>query len=506
MSKIIESSKIDGIAKKEKRIRKNKLQKLRQLGFDFPNKCHYKQTIQELCCLYGQHAKHELHEINCNISTAGRIIKKRVLGKALFFVIQNYNFVIQIYIKSNLFEKNYYKNHIIELDLGDIIETQGKLFKTNTLELSIYCKKIYLLTKAIRPLPDKYYGLKNQEIKYRKRYLDLISGKETMNIFIKRSDIIFNIRSFMKKKNFLEVETPMMHPVPGGANAKPFITYHNSLSETMYLRVAPELYLKRLIIGGFDKIFEINRNFRNEGISTRHNPEFTMMEIYMSYSNYKDMMSLLEKLCIFLVRKISSSLIITYNKHELNFNKKIKKMTMIESIIKFNKNIHATDLDDIDKIKVLIKKLNIHTTSSASLGEIIHLIFEKTTEKKIINPTFITSYPIEISPLARKKEKDKKTAERFEFFISGYEIANGFSELNDPNEQKKRFKLQIKQKKRNQKELHNFYYDKDYITALEHGLPPTSGLGIGIDRLIMILTNQKSIKDVILFPILKKIL
>ncbi|VFP79281.1 lysine--tRNA ligase [Buchnera aphidicola] len=488
------------LSNKEIFIRKNKLIQLRQKGFNFPNTFKYTKTIKTIYCLYKDHTKSDLKKINYQISIAGRIIKKRILGKASFFVIQHDNYKIQIYIKSNLFTSNYYKNYIIELDLGDIIGVKGILFKTNTLELSIYCKKIYLLTKSLRPLPDKYSGLQNKEIKYRKRYLDLLSNSNVTKIFKKRSYIISNIRSFMKKKDFLEVETPMMHPIPGGANAKPFVTYHNALNERMYLRVAPELYLKRLIVGGFDKIFEINRNFRNEGLSTRHNPEFTMMEIYMSYSHYTDMMILLEKLCRFLVKNIFNSLIIKYDKHELNFEKPIRKMTMIESILKFNKNIHISDFKNIKKTKKIAKKLNLNTKLCNSLGELIHLIFEKTTEKKIISPTFITEYPIEISPLAKKNDK---FAERFEFFISGYEIANGFSELNDPEEQKKRFKIQELQKE-NINISKNFYYDKDYITALEHGLPPTAGLGIGIDRLIMIMTNQKNIRDVILFPILKK--
>ncbi|VFP83759.1 lysine--tRNA ligase [Buchnera aphidicola] len=500
MSKII----LNIEKKNEINIRKNKLLKLRKLGFNFPNTFHYTDTIKEILNIYKHYTKDKLHQLCYIVKISGRIIKKRILGKATFLVIKNNNYEIQIYIKSNLFKEKYYYTYIIELDLGDIIGVKGNIFKTNTLELSIYCQKIYLLTKSLRSLPDKYKGLKNKEIKYRKRYLDLISNNDSIKIFKKRSMIVSNIRSFMKKKDFLEVETPMMHPIPGGANAKPFTTYHNSLSETMYLRVAPELYLKRLIIGGFNKIFEINRNFRNEGLSTQHNPEFTMMEIYQAYSNHEDMMSLLEDLCIFLVKKNFNSNTIKYDKYQLNFKKPIKKMTMIESILKFNKNVQSSDLNTIENAKKIAKKLNLDTKLSTSLGEIIYLIFEKKTEKKIISPTFITDYPIEISHLAKTNEKNKKITERFEFFIAGYEIANGFSELNDPEEQKKRFKLQLAQKKHTNISK-NFYYDKDYITALEHGLPPTSGLGIGIDRLIMILTNQKSIKDVILFPMLKKI-
>ncbi|VFP86056.1 Lysine--tRNA ligase [Buchnera aphidicola (Cinara pseudotaxifoliae)] len=502
MLKEIQKIKNKKLLKNEFNTRKKKLFQLRQLGFNFPNTFNCTNNIKDVLNTYQKKTKSDLHKLCFVIKIAGRIIKKRILGKAAFLVIYDNNHTIQIYIKSNLFAQDYYKNYILELDLGDIIGIKGTLFKTNTLELSIYCKKIYLLTKSLRPLPNKYQGLKQQELKYRKRYLDLISNLQTARIFKQRSSIISNIRTFMIQEKFLEVETPMMHPIPGGANAKPFITYHNSLSKKMYLRVSPELYLKRLIIGGFNKIFEINRNFRNEGLSTQHNPEFTMMEIYLSYSQYTDMMILLEKLCIFLIKKIFNSYIFTYDKYQLNFKKPFKKMTMIQAILKFNKNINISDLKTLEKAKKLALKLHLNVNTHASLGEIIYLIFEKKTEKKIITPTFITEYPVEVSPLAKTNNVNKNITDRFEFFVAGHEIANGFSELNDPEEQKRRFKSQKLQKK-NVENLKNFYYDKDYITALEHGLPPTSGLGIGIDRLIMILTNQKNIKDVILFPILK---
>ncbi|MGI4816599.1 MAG: lysine--tRNA ligase [Janthinobacterium lividum] len=503
MSKTIQEKKKKKSSKNEVYTRKKKLFQLRQLGFDFPNTFSCTNNIKDILNTYQNNTKDDLDKLCYIVKIAGRIIKKRILGKAAFLVIYGNHHTIQIYIKSNLFTQDYYKNHILELDLGDIIGVKGKLFKTHTLELSIYCEKIYLLTKSLRPLPDKFQGLQKKELKYRKRYLDLISNIQTTRIFEQRSSIISNIRTFMKQENFLEVETPMMHPIPGGANAKPFVTYHNSLNKKMYLRVSPELYLKRLIIGGFNKIFEINRNFRNEGLSTQHSPEFTMMEVYLSYSQYTNMMSFVEKLCMFLIKKIFNSYIFTYGKYQLNFKQPIKKMTMIQAILKFNKNIKKSDLKKLEKAKKIAQKLHLNTNTCTSLGEIIYLIFEKKTEKKIIAPTFITEYPVEISPLAKTNSINKNITDRFEFFIAGYEIANGFSELNDPEEQKRRFKLQKSQKK-NVEFLKNFYYDQDYITALEHGLPPTSGLGIGIDRLIMILTNQKNIKDVILFPILKE--
>ncbi|WP_075432058.1 lysine--tRNA ligase [Buchnera aphidicola] len=489
----------------EKENRKIKLKKLCNTGFNFPNSFHCNNTVKNILSLYKKHTKQELKNININIKIAGRIIKKRVMGKASFFIIQDCDYEIQIYIKSNNFQKNFYKDYILELDLGDIISIIGIIFKTNTKELSVNCHKIELLTKSLHPLPDKYHGLQDQELKYRKRYLDLMSNNNIKKIFKKRSRILSVIRIFMEKKNFLEVETPMMHSIPGGANAKPFITYHNTFNSKMYLRVAPELYLKRLIIGGFNKIFEINRNFRNEGVSTRHNPEFTMMEIYMAYSNYKDMMIFLIKLLKYITKKICNTSTIYYDNYTIDFKKKIKKITMINAILHYNSNIQKSDLKNLKKAKKIMKELKLLIPSDISLGEAINIIFEKTTEKKIIKPTFITSYPIEVSPLAKSCSKNKSFTERFEFFLAGYEIANGFSELNDAEEQKKRFKKQIiKKNKRKKKNIH-YQYDKEYITALEHGLPPTAGLGIGIDRLIMIFTNQKNIRDVILFPTLRPI-
>lgn len=476
-----------------KNILKNKLIELKKKGFNFPNILNIDNNAKNLLNLYSNYTKEKLKNLNIKVSIAGRIITKRILGKTTFLKIQDYNKEIQIYIKSDQFPNNYYKKHILNLDTGDIINVIGIIFKTYTNELSILGKKILLLTKTLHNLPSKFYGLKDQETKYRKRYLDLICNIYVKKIFQKRSKILKKIRIFMEKKNFLEVETPMMHYVSGGANAKPFITYHKKLNRNMFLRIAPELYLKKLIIGGFNKIFEINRNFRNEGISLKHNPEFTMMEAYIAYSTYQDMMIFLENLINFLIKNFFNSYYVKFDKYKLNFKKPFIKMTMKESILKFHPYIVSSDLNSFEKTKKITEKLKLDTNKCDSLGKLIYLIFEKTIEKKIIKPTFITEYPIEISPLAKKITENKNFTERFEFFICGYEIANGFSELNDPLEQKERFK--------NQKKI----YDKNYIKALEYGLPPTSGIGIGIDRLIMILTNQKNIKDVILFPTLKNI-
>ncbi|CAL4322798.1 Lysine--tRNA ligase [Buchnera aphidicola (Chaitophorus sp. 3695)] len=471
--------------------RKLKLKELKKKGFNFPNKFQKKHYFNQIYIKYNSQNRNELQDNQNNIQTAGRIIQKRIMGKAIFMRLQDSEGEIQIYSKQNsLTSKTNNFKKFKSLDLGDIIGVIGIIFKTKTNELTIHCQKFILLTKALRPLPEKFHGLVNKDTRYRKRYLDFISNNSLKKTFQIRSKLISMIRNYMHKKKFLEVETPMLHNLPGGAIAKPFITYHNSLSKKMYLRIAPELYLKRLIIGGFEKIFEINRNFRNEGVSSRHNPEFTMMEIYIAYSNYKYLMKFLENLMQYLSKKIHHNYIIEYKKNFFDLSKPFLKLTMKESIIKFNNFIDPKDLKNLTQLKKITNKLQLKIKHTWGIGKIITEIFEKTVEKKLINPTFITEYPIEVSPLAREKNHDKYFSDRFEFFIGGYEIGNGFSELNDPTEQKKRFKMQNKKKK----------YDKDYILALEHGMPPTAGLGIGIDRLTMIFTNQKNIKDVIMFP------
>ncbi|HMI77102.1 MAG TPA: lysine--tRNA ligase [Buchnera sp. (in: enterobacteria)] len=460
-------------------------------------------TSNQIYNIFDHENNQNLKIKNIKIQVAGRIIQKRIMGKSAFLTLKDSDGKIQIYVTSNNFSLNFYSHKFKKWHLGDIIGVTGHIFKTKTGELTINAIKLELITQAIRPFPNKFHGLSDPEKKYRQRYLDLISNKESINIFKMRSKILINIRNFMIDNNFLEVETPMMQNIPGGASARPFITYHNSLNINLYLRISPELYLKRLIIGGFDRIFEINRNFRNEGISTRHNPEFTMMELYMSYANYEDAMLFTEKLFKNIAKKLYHSTKICYGKYIFDFSKKFKRFTMKEAIIKFNKNINLSDLNNLENIKKIFIKLNITIKPYWKLGHLISYIFEKTVEKKLIEPTFITDYPIEISPLAKRKNTDSNIADRFELFIAGYEIGNGFSELNDPYEQKQRFDEQIIDKKENNEEI--LSYDQDYITALEYGLPPTVGLGIGIDRLVMIFTNQQSIRDVILFPTLRSV-
>ncbi|BBI01334.1 lysyl-tRNA synthetase [Buchnera aphidicola (Nipponaphis monzeni)] len=485
----------------EIQIRQKKLINIKKKGFNYPNNFKTNCNSQDILTKYTKLTNEVLIKLKTEIKIAGRMITRRIMGKASFATLQDMYGTIQLYITIKKCTQNFYKNEFKKWDLGDIIGVIGTLFKTKTGELSIYCTKIQLLTKSLRPLPDKYHGLLNQETRYRRRYLDLISNTKLFQIFKTRSNIITIIRNFLIQKKFFEVETPMMHNIPGGANAKPFETYHNALNTKLYLRIAPELYLKQLIIGGFERIFEINRCFRNEGTSLYHNPEFTMMEIYMAYSNYKDMMFIIEDLFKNISQIINKSHCIKYANNIFNIHKKFHRLTMKESIIKYNSYLSLNDLNNLEKIKNICHFLKIEVEKEWNIGQIQTKIFEKTTEKKIIQPTFITKYPVEVSPLAKSNNEYPHLTDRFELFINGLEIANGFSELNDSEEQKKRFLKQQTQQKTNMQQ--NLSYDQEYITALEYGLPPTAGLGIGIDRLVMLFTNSKSIRDVILFPTLK---
>ncbi|BAC24587.1 lysS [Wigglesworthia glossinidia endosymbiont of Glossina brevipalpis] len=486
--------------KKEIYYRKKKLEEMRKNENIFPNNFRQNTTIKNIKKNYKKNDKEYFKNNKIIISIAGRIISIRVMGKSSFLEIRNIESKIQIYISENNISKNKYKKIIKQLDIGDIIGVLGVLFKTNTEELSVKCKKLYVLTKSVKPFPNKFQGLLNQEICYRKRYLDLITNKKSRNTFKTRSIIINNIRKFMIKENFVEVETPMMHNIPGGGLSKPFITHHSSLNIDLYLRIAPELYLKQLIVGGFEKIFEINRNFRNEGLSSNHNPEFTMMEFYVAYIDYEDLMKIVENLLNYIVDKIFNKNKINYNNFMINFEKPFKKISMQDSICEYCKNVTQSDISDIKIITDIAKSFNITVEKNWGVGKLQEKIFSEKVEKNLIQPTFVIDYPTEISPLARAKKNNKLITDRFELFVCGNEIGNGFSELNDPKEQKNRFLEQLKNKTL---EEQNIFYDKDYITSLEYGLPPTAGCGIGIDRLVMILTNNYSIKDVILFPTLR---
>ena len=469
--------------------RRKKLAELREANKAFPNDFKRKHLAQELKNEFDEFSKEELEKKKVKGVVAGRIMLRRMMGKASFTTIQDFSGRIQLYIRADEIS-NYdeFKNY----DLGDIVGAEGTVFKTNTGELSIHVKKLKLLTKSLRPLPEKHLGLTDTEIRYRKRYLDLLTNPESLEVFKTRAEIISNIRAFLLADDFIEVETPMMHPIPGGATARPFVTHHNSLNMDLFLRVAPELYLKRLVVGGFEKVFEINRNFRNEGLSTRHNPEFTMLEFYTAYVDSDFQINFVEKM----FKAITKSL---PNKTNI-FKKVFHKLTMDEAILQFT-SLKKKDLSDAKKLKEFCKVEKIKTNIKGSLAIIKNEIFEALVEEKLIEPTFITEYPIEVSPLARASTVNPEVAERFELFIDGKEIANGFSELNDPEEQAERFKDQVAKKDSGDNEA--MHFDKDYIEALEHGLAPCAGVGIGIDRLTMLITGTESIRDVLLFPQLK---
>lgn len=469
--------------------RRKKLAELRILNNAYPNDFKRKNLAGEIKEDLDQFSKEELEKKKKKVSVAGRIMLRRMMGKASFTTIQDFSGRIQLYVRADEVS-NYdeFKNY----DLGDIVGIEGIIFKTNTGELSIHVKKIRLLTKSLRPLPEKHLGLTDTELRYRKRYLDLLTNPESLEVFKVRAEIVNNMRSFLVNENFVEVETPMMHPIPGGATARPFVTHHNSLNMDLFLRVAPELYLKRLVVGGFEKVFEINRNFRNEGLSTRHNPEFTMLEFYTAFVDSNFQMDFVEKMFKAIVKTLSS-------KYRI-FKKPFLKLSMDEAILK-NTPLKKKDLQDPEQLREFCSQQKIKVDDQASISIIKNEVFEACVENKLIEPTFITEYPIEISPLAKASTSNPDIAERFELFIDGKEIANGFSELNDPEDQAKRFKDQVAKKDSGDKEA--MHYDEDYIEALEHGLPPCAGVGVGIDRLTMLITGTESIRDVLLFPQLK---
>ena len=478
--------------------RRQDLKELRKTGNAYTNQFKRDSLALDLHAQYKNKSKEELEGESIKVTIAGRMMSRRVMGKASFAHIQDMSGKIQLYVRRDDLADGIYNDGFKKWDIGDIIGATGTIMKTNKGELSIHVDSIELLTKSLQPLPEKFHGLTDQEIRYRQRYVDLIMNEETRNTFKIRSRVIEFLRSYLKNENYTEVETPMMHVIPGGATARPFTTHHNSLDMELFLRIAPELYLKRLVVGGFEKVFEINRSFRNEGLSPRHNPEFTMLEFYQAYSDYEDLMDLTEDM----MRKLTSNLFdsnqVSYQDETYDLEKPFDRMTVLESILKHNKAINDSDLQSLEKIRNVAEKLEIPFEENYGLGKIQIEIFEKTVESKLLSPTFITQFPTEVSPLARKNSDDPFVTDRFEFFIAGREIANGFSELNDPEEQTERFNKQVEEKKAGDAEA--MYFDDDYIKALEYGMPPTAGEGIGIDRLVMFLTNSPSIRDVILFP------
>ncbi|MFC0178652.1 lysine--tRNA ligase [Thorsellia kenyensis] len=485
----------------ELQVRREKLAQIREQGIAFPNDFRPEHKSLELHTAYGELDKETLEATPIKVSVAGRMMMQRVMGKASFVTLQDGTGRIQLYVATASLAEGFYDNHFKKWDLGDIVAATGVLFKTKTGELSIRCDSIKLLTKSLRPLPSKFHGLASQETRYRQRYLDLISNEKSRETFMIRSKVISGIRRFMDERAFMEVETPMMHSIPGGAAAKPFITHYNALDMDMYLRIAPELYLKRLVVGGFERVYEINRNFRNEGLSPRHNTEFTMIELYMAYADYRDLIELTETLFKTLSQDILGSTVVQYGDVTLDFGKPFQKFTMKEAICHYQPEIKISDLDSLEKATDIAKKLHIKLEKNWGLGRIVTEIFEEVAESQLIQPTFITQYPAEVSPLARRNDEDPFITDRFEFFIGGREIGNGFSELNDAEDQAARFKEQAQAKDAGDEEA--MFYDEDYIVALEHGLPPTAGLGIGIDRTVMLFTNSHTIRDVILFPAMR---
>lgn len=477
--------------------RRAKLASIRENGVAFPNDFRRNVVAGELHAKYGEMEKEQVDGEGLRVSVAGRMMGQRVMGKASFAQLKDMSGSIQIYVQKAMVGDEVYDD-FKTWDIGDIVGGEGTLFKTNKGELSVKLDSVRLLTKSLRPLPEKFHGLSDQETKYRQRYIDLIVNDVTRDTFRMRSAIVHYIREFMVARDYLEVETPMMQAIPGGATARPFTTFHNALDMELFLRIAPELYLKRLVVGGFERVFEINRNFRNEGLSTRHNPEFTMIEFYQAYADYKDLMDLTEEMLRGLAKTVLGTTTVKYQGDEYDFGKPFARMTVKESILHFNPEISEAQLDDIEQARALAKKLDIPLKDSYGLGKVQIEIFEKTVEHRLMDPTFITAYPTEVSPLARRNDDDHFVTDRFEFFVGGRELANGFSELNDAEDQAERFRKQVEDKDAGDEEA--MHFDADYIVALEHGLPPTAGEGIGIDRLVMLFTDAPSIRDVLLFP------
>ncbi|KVS12384.1 lysine--tRNA ligase [Burkholderia multivorans] len=485
--------------------RRDKLRALREQGVAYPNDFRPTHRAAELQAKFAESDKEALEANPFEVAVAGRMMLKRVMGKASFATVQDGSGQIQFFVTPNDVGAETY-DAFKKWDLGDIVAARGVLFRTNKGELSVKCTELRLLSKALRPLPDKFHGLSDQEMRYRQRYVDLIVTPETRDTFRARTKTIASIRKFMSDAEFMEVETPMLHPIPGGAAAKPFVTHHNALDMQMFLRIAPELYLKRLIVGGFERVFEINRNFRNEGVSPRHNPEFTMMEFYAAYTDYRWLMDFTEQLIRQAAIDALGTATIQYQGRELDLAKPFHRLTITQAIQKYAPQYTDGQLSDGAYLRSELKRLGVDVTQpaflNAGIGALQLALFEETAESQLWEPTFIIDYPVEVSPLARASDTVPGITERFELFITGREIANGFSELNDPEDQAARFKKQVEQKDAGDEEA--MYFDADYIRALEYGMPPTGGCGIGIDRLVMLLTDSPTIRDVLLFPHLRR--
>jgi lysyl-tRNA synthetase class 2 len=479
--------------------RRAKLERLRERGQAYPNDFRRDAAAEDLHTAYGTHAAEWFDAHPIRVTVAGRMMAKRIMGKASFARLTDRSGSIQLFLQQAALGETY--DEFKAWDVGDVLGAAGTLFKTKTGELSVKVESVRLLVKSLRPLPDKWHGLADVEQRYRQRYVDLIVSEDSREVFRKRTRIVQFLRHFLDALDFLEVETPMLQVIPGGAVAKPFITHHNALDVEMYLRIAPELYLKRLVVGGFERVYEINRNFRNEGLSTRHNPEFTMLELYQAYADYRDLMDMVERMFQGVADTICGTRRIEYQGEVFDFGSAFRRVTVEDLVVHFNPGIDRPRLRDVPYLQEWCAKLGIATKPGDGAGKLQIEIFEKTAEHRLVQPTFVYAYPAEVSPLARRNDSDPFLTDRFEFFVGGREIANGFSELNDADDQAARFREQVARKSSGDEEA--MFYDADYVRALEYGLPPTAGLGIGIDRMVMLFTNQPSIRDVLLFPHMK---
>ena len=491
----------DGKQKKEESAliaeRRRKLAEGRAKGNAFPNDFRRNALAEELHVTYGAHEDAHLRRENVAVRVAGRMMAKRVMGKASFIKLQDRTGQIQVRLERDRLPEGAYQD-FRKWDVGDIVGASGTLFRTQTGELTVMAEDVRLLTKSLRPLPEKFHGLADQETRYRQRYVDLIVNEESREVFRTRARVVTYIRAFLESQDFLEVETPMMQPIAGGALARPFATHHNALDMPLFLRIAPELYLKRLVVGGFERVYEINRNFRNEGVSTQHNPEFTMLELYRAYAGFEEIMEMLEALLTGMCQAVLGRSTLRYQGEEVDLSKPFERRTLEETLVAFNPGLDRGRLRDRDYLQGVAGELGIPVHENYGPGKLQMEIFEKTAESKLRAPTFVTGYPTEVSPLSRRNDQDPFITDRFELFIAGREIANGFSELNDPEEQAERFREQVASRSAGDEEA--MVFDADYIRALEYGMPPTGGLGVGIDRLVMLFTDSASIRDVLLFP------
>lgn len=476
--------------------RRAKLAKVREHGQAFPNDFRRDYLADDLLTAYNEHDTAWFEANAVDVKVSGRMMAKRVMGKASFVKIQDSSGQAQLFLQQTALNETY--DAFKSWDVGDIVAAEGRLFKTKTGELSVKVSQLRLLVKSLRPLPDKWHGLSDHETRYRQRYVDLIINDDSRKVFRTRVQVIKYLRNFLDSLDFMEVETPMLQVIPGGATAKPFVTHHNALDMQMYLRIAPELYLKRLVVGGFERVYEINRSFRNEGLSSRHNPEFTMVELYQAYADYHDLMNMVERLLHGLCDTVIGTRQLEWDGKQLDFSQPFQRITVEEVIVQYNEGIERDKLRDVAYLRAWCDKLKLPYKDSDGAGKLQIEIFENTGEHRLQQPTFVYAYPAEVSPLARCNDADSFITDRFEFFICGRELANGFSELNDPEDQAQRFQEQVARKTDGDDEA--MFYDADYIRALEYGLPPTAGLGIGIDRLVMLMTNSDSIRDVLLFP------